>query len=142
MNAEDLRIFVAVRQAASIKGAARALKVDHSTVSRRLAALEESLGVRLFDRTPEGLVATEAADAVSPLADQINLLLHEVQNAARAASDVPSGPVRIAVSPVVAEHFLMPRVAELKQRFPGIELDIRWPAFGPPLQPTAERCSP
>jgi DNA-binding transcriptional LysR family regulator len=125
MNAEDLRIFVAVRQAASIKGAARALKVDHSTVSRRLAALEESLGVRLFDRTPEGLVATEAADAVSPLADQINLLLHEVQNAARAASDVPSGPVRIAVSPVVAEHFLMPRVAELQQQFPGIELDIR-----------------
>lgn len=125
MNAEDLRIFLAVRTASSIKGAARALKVDHSTVSRRLAALEESLGVRLFERTPEGLIATEASEAVAPLADQINLLLHEMQDAARAASDAPTGPVRIAVSPVVAEHFLMPRVAELQRKFPGIELDIR-----------------
>jgi DNA-binding transcriptional LysR family regulator len=71
------------------------------------------------------LIATPAAEAVAPLVAQIDLLLHEVQDAARAASDAPSGPVRIAVSPVVAEHFLMARIASLMEKFPGIELDIR-----------------
>lgn len=125
MNGDDLKVFLAIRQAASIKGAARALRVDHSTVSRRLAALEESLGARLFERTPEGLVATDAARAVAPLAEQIDHLTRELREAVRAASDAPAGPVRVAVSPVIAEHFLMPRVPELLRRFPGIELDVR-----------------
>jgi DNA-binding transcriptional LysR family regulator len=125
VNGDDLKVFLAIRRASSIKGAARALKVDHSTVSRRLAALEESLGARLFERTPEGLVATVAAQAIAPLAEQIDQLAHELQDAARAASDAPSGPVRIAVSPILAEQFLIPRVPELLRRFPGIELDVR-----------------
>ena len=126
MNGDDLRVFLAVRRAASIKGAARMLEVDHSTVSRRLAALEESLGARLFERTPEGLVPTDAAGAVAPLVEQIDLLTRELRDAARAASNAPTGPIRIAVSPVVAEHFLIPRVVpELMARFPDLELDIR-----------------
>ena len=124
MNAEDLRFFLAVRQAGSIKGGARTLKVDHSTVSRRLAALEEALGARLFDRTPEGLIETDVAQAIGPLAERIELLTRELQDAANAASDAPTGPVRIAVSPVMADHFLIPRVPELARRFPDIPLDI------------------
>src|SRR5688572_21549666 len=104
MNAEDLRYFLAVRQARSIKGGARTLKVDHSTVSRRLAALEEALGARLFERTPEGLVETSVARAIAPLAERIELMTRELKDAANAASDTPTGPVRIAVSPVVADH--------------------------------------
>jgi DNA-binding transcriptional LysR family regulator len=99
--------------------------VDHSTVSRRLAALEESLGARLFERTPEGLVATDAARAIAPPAEQIDYLTRELRDAVRAASDAPAGPVRVAVSPVIAEHFLMPRVPQLLRRYPGIELDVR-----------------
>jgi DNA-binding transcriptional LysR family regulator len=125
VNADDIRVFLAVHQAASIKGAARVLKVEHSTVSRRLAALEESLGARLFERTPEGLVPTDAARAVAPLAEQIERISRELRDAARAASDAPAGPVRIAVSPVVAEQFLMPRVPALLRRFPNTELDVR-----------------
>lgn len=124
MNAEDLRFFLAVQQAGSIKGAARTLKVDHSTVSRRLAALEEDLGARLFDRTPEGLLETNVARAIAPLAERIELLTRELQDAANAASDAPTGPVRIAVSPVMADHFLIPRVPELARRFPSVPLDV------------------
>src|SRR5687767_7054967 len=110
MNAEDLRFFLAVRQAGSIKGAARKLKVDHSTVSRRLSALEEALGSRLFERTPEGLLETSVAKTIAPLAERIEVMTRELMDAANAASATPSGPVRIAVSPVVADHFLLPRV--------------------------------
>lgn len=125
MNPEDLRYFLAIRLARSIKGAARMLKVDHSTVSRRLSALEEALAARLFERTPEGLLETDAARAIAPLAEQIELLTRELQDAARAASDAPAGPVRLAVSPLFADHFLMPRVPELLRRLPDVELDIR-----------------
>jgi DNA-binding transcriptional LysR family regulator len=124
MNAEDLRFFLAVRQARSIKGGARTLKVDHSTVSRRLAALEEALGARLFERTPEGLLETSVARAIAPLAERIELMTRELQDAANAASDTPTGPVRIAVSPIVADNFLIPRVPELAKRFPDIPLDV------------------
>ena len=124
MNAEDLRFFLAVRQAGSIKGGARLLKVDHSTVSRRLAALEEALDARLFERTPEGLLETDVARAIGPLAERIELLTRELQDAANAASDSPTGPVRIAVSPLVADHFLIPLVPELQRRFPNIAFDI------------------
>lgn len=124
MNAEDLRFFLAVRQAGSIKGGARLLKVDHSTVSRRLAALEEALDARLFERTPEGLLETDVGRAIGPLAERIELLTRELQDAANAASDSPTGPVRIAVSPLIADHFLIPLVPELQRRFPSIAFDI------------------
>jgi DNA-binding transcriptional LysR family regulator len=124
MNAEDLRFFLAVRQAGSIKGGARLLKVDHSTVSRRLAALEEALDARLFERTPEGLLETDVGRAIGPLAERIELLTRELQDAANAASDSPTGPVRIAVSPLIAEHFLVPLVPELQRRFPNVGFDI------------------
>src|SRR5579872_1237064 len=100
VNAEDLRFFLAVREAGSIKGGARALKVDHSTVSRRIAALEEALDAHLFDRTPEGLVETDVARAVAPVAERIEILTRELEDAAALASDAPRGPVCIAVFPV------------------------------------------
>jgi DNA-binding transcriptional LysR family regulator len=124
MNAEDLRFFLAVRQAGSIKGGARLLKVDHSTVSRRLAALEEALDARLFERTPEGLLETDVGRAIGPLAERIELLTRELQDAANAASDSPTGPVRIAVSPLIADNFLIPLVPELQRRFPEVAFDI------------------
>lgn len=124
LNAEDLRFFLAVRQARSIKGGARILRVDHSTVSRRLASLEEALGARLFERTPEGLIETDVAVAVAPLAERIEALTHELADAANSAAGVPSGPVCIAVSPLIAEHFLIPRLPILMKRFPDIAFDI------------------
>src|SRR6185369_13952952 len=111
-------------QARSIKGGARILRVDHSTVSRRLASLEDALGARLFERTPEGLIETDVAVAIAPLAERIEALTSELEDAANAAAGVPSGPVCIAVSPVVAEHFLIPRLPELMKRFPDIAFDI------------------
>lgn len=124
LNTEDLRFFLAVRQARSIKGGARVLRVDHSTVSRRLASLEEALDARLFERTPEGLIETDVAAAIAPLAERIEAITSELEDAANAAAGVPSGPLRIAVSPVVAEHFLVPRLPELMKRFPDITFDI------------------
>ena len=85
---------------------------------------EQELGAPLFERTPEGLVETDVARAIAPLAERIDVLTRDLQDAATAASDAPKGPVRIAVGPVFADHFLIPRVPELRRRFPDVMLEI------------------
>lgn len=71
MNWDDLRIVLAVQRAGTHTRAARDLGIAHTTVSRRLKAAEADLGVRLFDRTPEGLVATSAGQEILELAERV-----------------------------------------------------------------------
>ena len=59
---DDLRSFLAIARHGSLQGAARALAVNHSTMFRRLNALESRLGVRLFDRAPRGYTLTPAGE--------------------------------------------------------------------------------
>lgn len=124
MNLDDLRYFLAVVQAGSMKAGARTLKVDHSTVSRRIAALEESLGSRLFDRTPEGLVPTDLARVIGPLAERIDLQAQELRDAATAATGASAAPIRIACSPLTGEHVVGPALPELRRRFPYFAFDV------------------
>ncbi len=124
MNRDDVRYFLAIRGARSIKGAARALKVDHTTVSRRLAALEIALGVSLFERTPDGLVETHVGRSIAPIAERLEVVAAEVVEAAHAASDSMAGPVRIATTPVMADHFFVPALPGLRHRFPQVELEL------------------
>jgi len=124
MNRDDVRYFLAVRAARSIKGAARTLKVDHTTVSRRLAALEIALGASLFERTPDGLVETDVGRAVAPIAERMEVVAAEITEAAHAASDSLAGPVRIATTPLLADHFLVPTLPGLRQRFPHVGFEL------------------
>jgi DNA-binding transcriptional LysR family regulator len=124
MNRDDVRYFLAVRAAGSIKGAARALDVDHTTVGRRLAALEIALGASLFERTPDGLVETDVGRAVAPLAQRLELVAAEIVDAARAALDSTAGPVRIATTPLLADYFLAPALGGLMQRFPEVNFEV------------------
>src|SRR5258708_13083676 len=57
---DDVRFFLAIARESSLSGAARTLRVDHATVGRRLTALEQRLGAKLFNRTPEGFAITSA----------------------------------------------------------------------------------
>jgi DNA-binding transcriptional LysR family regulator len=61
---DDIRYFLAIARARSVRGAAAALDVNPSTVSRRIAAFEQSLDVRLFDRLPSGYELTPAGEAM------------------------------------------------------------------------------
>lgn len=81
MNRDDVRYFLAVRAAGSIKGAARTLKVDHTTVTRRLAALEIALGATLFERTPDGLLETDVGRSIAPVAERLEVVAAEIVDA-------------------------------------------------------------
>ena len=60
MSWDDIRYFLAVMRGGSLSAAARALQVQHSTVARRIDALESALGIRLFDRLPRGWPPTDS----------------------------------------------------------------------------------
>src|SRR5262249_27810821 len=63
-NWDDLRYVLELSRRGRLAAAARALQVDHTTVARRVAALENTLNTRLFDRTPRGYVLTKAGTAL------------------------------------------------------------------------------
>lgn len=121
----DLRYALELSRHGSLSAAARTLKVNHATVARRIAALEASLGTRLFDRHARGYRATPAAEAVLAAAEQIEAPLLRLgrQAAARRAEDI-EGLVRITATEIVASHIIAPRLAIMQRRWPKLELEI------------------
>lgn len=120
---DDVRHFLELARQGSLSGAARRLGVEHSTVARRVEALELSLNLRLFDRLPRGWQLTPEGET---LAAQARRLEDEALAFSRAALGVSAlqGTVRLSAPPVVASHFLVPRLAPLRRHWPGIDLEI------------------
>lgn len=123
MNWDDLRIIAAVRDEGTFAGASARLHIDETTVGRRLARIERTLGVRLF----------EAADGLrKPTRQCENVLAHVQAMAAHAAEigrigeDLPGvvGRLRIASTNAVAEEVLSPRTAPFLARNPGLTLQL------------------
>lgn len=124
LNSEDLRLFLVVLREGNMLAAARRMGVDHSTVARRLTALETMLGARLFDRSPRGVAATPAAFALVPHAERIEReLLAAAASVGGTDRDV-EGVVRIATPEAFASHLLAPHVGMLKSRHPRLMLEL------------------
>ena len=110
---EDVRLFLALVRAKTLRDAGAALGMDTSTVSRRLVALEALVGARLFDRGREGIAPTSAAEALVEAAeDAEGAVLRFAQRAGGVERDV-SGTVRLACPPGIADVFVAPRLREL-----------------------------
>ena len=73
-NWNDLRAFLAVARTGRLTAAAARLGADHTTVARRIAALEAALGARLFDRSPQGYALTAHGERLMPSAEQVESL--------------------------------------------------------------------
>jgi DNA-binding transcriptional LysR family regulator len=123
-NWDDLRYVLAVRRAGSLMAAARALRVDKATVSRRVAALEESLGARLFDRKPDGYTLTPHGErviaAVATIDDTVSALVADL-------SDVrgdEAGAVHLSVPQFFASQILLPALATFRAAHPSIDLSV------------------
>jgi DNA-binding transcriptional LysR family regulator len=120
----DLRFFLAVQRGATLKAAGSALKIDPTTVGRRLAALEAELSTRLFDRTPDGYVLTSAGVRLLPIAEsmaeRIDTLVAEI-----AGEDHKlEGRVRLTATEMLATRFIMPYLPTFSRRYPNIRLEV------------------
>ncbi|MTV40713.1 LysR family transcriptional regulator [Duganella radicis] len=121
---DDLRFFLALHDAGTLSGAARAVGVEHTTVARRIDALETALAVKLFDRFPKGWSLTAAGRALVPHARQMEDNLHGLMRAASGAAAV-RGKVRVSAPPALASWLLAPRLQPALHRLSGVELDLR-----------------
>jgi DNA-binding transcriptional LysR family regulator len=123
MNWDDLRILEAVRREGTYAGASARLRIDETTVARRLARLQEGLGVTLFDLIDGERRATAQCDAI---VRHVQVMAqHVAEIGAVATQDTgPSGRFRIAVTNSIAEAVLAPRAASFLAAHPGLTLQF------------------
>lgn len=125
MDWDDLRFFITLAREGSLSAAARALRAEHSTVSRRVAALEAALGTRLFDRLPRGYALTPEGERLATLAGRLEEDVLAIEREARgSAAAALRGSVRLSAPPVFASQFLAPRLGPLRARHPGLLLEL------------------
>lgn len=121
---DDVRLFLALSRSSTVGEAASALGVDGSTVSRRLVALEDALGVSLFDRGRDGVAATKAAEDLLPVAEEMELVAQRFSSAVEGLEREVSGLVRITCPADIAEVMLAPRMPALFGRHPLLHVAI------------------
>ena len=121
----DLRTFLAVYRAGGVAKAARTLRVDKATVSRRLAALEETAGARLFDRTPAGLLPTKAAARVLESAESAEGHVIRFDREVRGADRRVEGLVRVTSGELLGPMFIVPSLGAFYRAHPLVRVDVQ-----------------
>lgn len=121
---DDLRFFLAIARHGSLSAAGKQLRVAQSTVGRRLASLESSLGVRLLNRTPDGYVATVAGGEVLAKAERLEAEALSLEREVGGRDTQMSGLVRVTCAESMASHVLAPCLAVLHRKHPDIMVEL------------------
>ena len=124
MGLDDALIFTRVVECHSFTQAALGLGMQKSTVSRRIALLEERLGVRLLNRTTRKLRLTEVGQAYYERCRQIMLDFAEAEQAVMQLQLQPSGLLRISIPTTYAHHRLLPLLPRFRALYPQVTVDI------------------
>jgi DNA-binding transcriptional LysR family regulator len=124
MEWSDVRIFLAVMRSGTLGGAARALRLSHPTVGRRLRALEEATGQTLFQRTADGLILTEEGSAIVALAEQMEESALAMERRLAGQEQNLRGALRISSADWFGAYVLPPIIAEYTNAYPGVDVEI------------------
>ena len=121
---DDFRLVKTIAEAKGLAGAAERLGINHSTVFRRLGALEDALKVKLFERHRAGYALSPAGEEMAALAERME---EDVASFARklAGQEVaPAGELRVTTNDTLLVHLLTPLFARFCVRCPDIRLDV------------------
>ena len=121
---DDLRTFLAIARAGSLRKAAEAARIDHSTAYRRLAKLEESLGVRLFDRLRRGYVLTAEGETLLARAKRVEEEIAEARRELDSRDERLEGQVTLTVVSSFAFRLLPRHMPGFRALYPNIGLQI------------------
>ncbi len=121
---DDLRVFLAVARGQSLSQAGRMLKLDPATVGRRVARLEDALGVRLFTKSPQGYALTDEGARLLAHAQSIETTMETAREAVAGANAGITGQIRIGAPDGCANYLLPQVVAAICARNPGLEVQI------------------
>lgn len=124
MDWNDLRYFLAVARSGSLTQSSADLRVSQSTVSRRIAELEQSIGMTLFQRHQTGYFLTDEGREVLRHAELVEDSIMALQRAAEGLDKKPAGTVRLATSENLATDLIIPALPAFRDRYPGICLEI------------------
>ncbi len=124
MKWDDLRVFLAVARQSRLMAAGRVLGLDPATVGRRITALEEALGAKLFDRSPQGYAMTEAGRNLMTHAQAMENLAAAASEEVGGHSDRLSGTVRIGAPDGVSNYLLIDACDRLSRDNPDLQVQV------------------
>ena len=119
----DLLVLLTVSRTAKFTTAAHNLGLTHSTVSRRIAALEKSLGGRVLARSDDGWELTDLGERAVAVAEQMETAVAELESPGQGPETV-SGVVRMTATDGFSAYVASPAVAKLRRRHPGLSVEI------------------
>lgn len=123
-NWDDLRFFLELSRKGRLVSSAQRLHVDHTTVSRRIAALEQAVDARLFDKGPAGYRLTETGLKLLPYAEAMEAQSFAVHREISGKDATLSGTVRLAAPEGLGSDLLAGHFYAFRQQHPGIELEL------------------
>ncbi len=123
-NWDDLRFLLAVSRSKTIAGTARYLRVNESTVSRRLANAEDRLRARVFDKTPSGLVLTEAGRALIRHLELADREIEAGEQEISGSNERVAGNVRVTSVPMIVNHVLVSSLTRIVGEHPRLHIEL------------------
>lgn len=124
MDWDDLRVFAVLAETGSLSATARQLGIEHSTVARRITALETALGLKLFDRLARGYRLTTEGERIAAETGAVREAMFAVERAAKGVDMSLAGSVRISAPPSVATGLIAPALPRLLMQHPGIAVEL------------------
>lgn len=121
---DDIRVFLAIHRHRTLAAAAARLDLDTSTASRRIAALEAALGVRLFERSREGFLPSRAAEQVLAAAESMEAAHARLTRDASEVEAQAEGIVRISTAPGISSVFVAPALVRLRKLHPKLSIEL------------------
>jgi DNA-binding transcriptional LysR family regulator len=124
MDWDNLKFFLALAETGSLSRASEKLRVDHSTVARRIEMLEHDLGVRLVERLSRSYRLTVEGERVHDRAKAIEGGIAEIARFANGVDRSPDRIVRVNGPPALISQFLAPRLLPLQGQQPGLRIEL------------------
>jgi DNA-binding transcriptional LysR family regulator len=124
MEWSDIRVFLQVVRDGTMQAATGSLRLDHSTISRRISRLEREAGVTLFERAGRRLALTAEGEKLVVSAEKVeSIVLREVMNLSGEMKQI-TGHVRIGTTEEFGAHYLAPRLSRLTDTYPDLEIEL------------------
>jgi len=124
MNWDDLKVILAISRTGTMSGAAKQLKVQHSTISRRIKSLEKQLGTNLIRRNKGAYVLTQAGSKIKQTALQVEKEIMGIDGSLLSKNDPLFGPIRVSTINSLASTILMPIFSAFSKAHPQIDLHV------------------
>jgi len=123
-NWDDMRYFLVLCRTNSFVAAAGELKVNHTTVARRISALENALQTQLFQRTGKGCQLTHAGETLLPYAEQLESTFIDLEESTSGKNLQLAGSVRIGAPDGIGNRFLASRLSRFQSDHPALEFEL------------------